>query len=314
MITTFHIGEWQKEVEEKTGGRVTFENHWAGALFAPGATLDSIEKRMADLVNLFYGYAPSTLPLGNYEFAIPFRPADPALNYKITRMMWDEMPAFEQELANHNAKMLMFLPVMTYDVLSRMPIKTLDDFKGKKMASVGRWFTQQVEATGAVSISNPAGERYVMFERGVIDGEVLVLDQMNDWKHYEVAKHFTHVGFGSLVCAVNLVITLDAWNELPPDIQKIMVDTGRKLEAERGTWLNEERDKILKRWKETEGVSFYTMPEADKIKWANQMADTASAWAKDVDAKGLPGSEIINRYVELAEQEGHKWPVRPGTR
>lgn len=311
-LTTLPISWWQEEVEKKTGGRVKFESHWAGVLFNPPACLDAIQKRMADVVHMFYGHVAGTAPLGAYQLAIPFRPVNPEVNVKVSRALWDEIPELAQEMAKYRGKNLMHQPDANYDLIARMPLRTLDDFAGKKIAVVGLWFPEQVQASGAVAVSIPAVERYTALERGVLDGEILVINLIEDFKHYEVAKHVTFVDYGSFV-GITLVINEDAWKALPADIQQIMLDVAREVELRIAKELNAKRDGILKKWKDL-GISFYTLSEGDRIKWAQKMPDTAAVWAKDMEAKGLPGWKIMDRYIQLAEQQGHKFPRKFGAR
>jgi len=299
---------WEDEVTARTDGLVTFENHWGGSLISAGQMQDAVQQRITDVVQWFYGYAPSTLPLGNYQFAIPFRPSSPATITKIHRMLWAEIPEFEAELNAINGKTILFGPAANYDVLGVVPMCNLNYFVGKKIACVGLWFPEQVEGSGGVALSNPAGERYVMFERGTIDAEVLVLNQIDSWKHYEVAKYLTRVDIGALN-AMSIVMNLDAWNELPADIQQIIMETAADTEAEYAAWLDDYSSEVLVKWQEEDGVEICTMSDADRTKWAEQMVDTAQMWADQMEEKGLPGKQIINRFIELSEQEGHVFPI-----
>ena len=297
---------WQREVEKQTNGRVKFENHWGGALFGPGEVLDALEKGITDVVQYAYVYVPGKTPLGNFTIAIPFRPTSALTNMKIVRQIFDEFPAFDQELARYNGKVLFLQSIMNYDVSCNTPILTLDDFKGKKLAVIGLWFPEYAAASGATPVTMPAPPRYQAFERGVLDGQILTLDLMDTFKHYEVQKHFTFVPMGGIV-VVAPSINMKAWNALPADIQQVLLKVGREAEIWHAELLDKKRGEILDKWK-AQGVSFHTLSEADVVRWAEQMPDTAATYCKDMEARGLPGWEIMERYIKLAEEYGHKWP------
>ena len=297
---------WQREVEKRTNGRVKFQNHWGGAVFGPSEVLDALEKRMTDIVQYAYVYVPGKTPLGNFTVAIPFRPTGALSNLKITRQIFDEFPAFDKELARYNGKVLFLQAIMNYDVSSSTPIRTLDDFKGKKLAVIGLWFPEYTTASGATPVTMPAPPRYEAFERKVLDGQILTLDLMDTFKHYEVQKNFTFVPLGSIV-AVAPAINLNCWNALPPDIQQVLLKTGREAEIWHADLLDKKRDEIIGQWK-AHGVAFHTLPQADVDRWAKMMPDTAAGFCREVEAKGFPGWQIMDRYIQLSEQYGHKWP------
>src|SRR4030067_1822248 len=107
-----------------------------------------------------------------------------------------------------------------------------------------------------------------MVERGALDGEIIMLDLAHIFKHYEVSKHYTHVGLGSIV-VITVTANIDAWNSLPPDIQKIMVDVGRETEVWHSNQLNIKRAELINTWEKEHKVNFYTLPKEDLTEWAN---------------------------------------------
>lgn len=297
---------WQNEVVERTGGRVQFENYWGGALFDPPAVLDAIENRITDIVHYAYVWVPGKTPLGTFMFAVPFRPSDPYVHIQIQRTIFDEFPAFDEEMAAYNGKILFLQSIMDYDATSNLPIATLDDFAGQKLAVIGLYFPDYVAASNATPVTVPIGDRYTEFQVGTLDGQVVTLDLAHGPKHYEVQQYYTFIGLGSAISGP-VVINTDAWQELPVDIQNIMLEVGREAELWHATKLNDTREIMLEVW-EDYGVIFNTMSEVDKTRWKEAMPDTAGNFSAAMDALGYPGSEIIARYYELAEDAGHVWP------
>ena len=45
-------------------------------------------------------------------------------------------------------------------------------------------------------------------------------------------------------------------------------------------------------------------------KWAESLKDWPMKMAKELDAKGLPGSKVLKLTLEAAEKHGYTWPVR----
>jgi hypothetical protein len=58
------------------------------------------------------------------------------------------------------------------------------------------------------------------------------------------------------------------------------------------------------------GVSVRTLPEKVRQDWANSLAGWPAQKAKELDAMGLPGTQVLEATLQAAEDNGHKWPVR----
>jgi hypothetical protein len=58
------------------------------------------------------------------------------------------------------------------------------------------------------------------------------------------------------------------------------------------------------------GAVVRTLPDKVRQDWANSLAAWPAQMAKDLDGKGLPGSQVLEIALSAAEQNGHKWPVR----
>ena len=53
-----------------------------------------------------------------------------------------------------------------------------------------------------------------------------------------------------------------------------------------------------------------TLPEKVRQEWANSLAAWPAQKAKELDAKGLPGTQVLEATLQAAEDNGYKWPVR----
>jgi TRAP-type C4-dicarboxylate transport system substrate-binding protein len=130
---------------------------------------------------------------------------------------------------------------------------------------------------------------------------------MNAFKVQELARNY--IKLEAMVGAPwDLMINLEKFNSLPPDVQKIMLDAGKEAEIAMASELAAKwRDRILAAWK-TQGVTFSTFPLDERAKWAAQVEDIPTEWALEMEKKGLPGWQIMNRYQEITTELGYKWP------
>ena len=73
-------------------------------------------------------------------------------------------------------------------------------------------------------------EVYTALERGVMDAAITVLDASYGQKWYEVTDYMT----GPIVALAQTWVTMnkDTFNELPPDLQQLLLEEGKWLEKE----------------------------------------------------------------------------------
>ena len=220
---------WMDEVTKRTNGKVTFQTFWGGALGKASETLTIVEKGIADVVFIYPWWTPGKLPLGVFENAFPFGPVDPVLVYKAKRQMYAEFPQFKGDYAKFNALLLQVSGSSAYQIMSKVKVTKLEDFKGKKIGVMGRFLGDWISACGAVPVGAEMPARYNMLQTGVIDMDFLPTDVQASLKIYEQAKHqiiidaFAHGAW-------DVVINTNSFNKLPKEVQTIFVEAGAKTE------------------------------------------------------------------------------------
>ena len=136
-------------------------------------------------------------------------------------------PAFRDELAKANALLISNFSTMPYDICSKTPIQKMDDFKGKRIGLIGRYFGRWVKPTGAVPVVAPMHERYTLLQSK---------SHGHGFPSYHPYECVQSPG-GRAQFRSNqrhdrrpwdLMISLKAFNSLSPEIQKILIETGKK--------------------------------------------------------------------------------------
>ncbi|MDD5475429.1 MAG: TRAP transporter substrate-binding protein DctP, partial [Syntrophales bacterium] len=111
----------------------------------------------------------------------------------------------------------------------REPIRTLDDFKGRKLrigVLQSIWILEQL---GANPVRIPGGEVYMALRLGTIDGAEFGVPS-TDWnmRLQETTRYWmTPAGWHQVGTVSDLMINMDAWNKLPADL-KAIVETAAK--------------------------------------------------------------------------------------
>ena len=293
------------EVTKRTNGAVTFQVFWSGALAPPKGQLDLIEKGAVDIEKTCTLYFPGKFVISHFEYSFPFGPTDPVLVSKAKRQIYEEFEAKRDEYKKFNTIMLANHICPYYQLLSRSPIRKLEDLDGKKIAMVGRWYGKWLEPVGVAPVITPAGDRYVNLQSGVIDADLLWLDLQYALSLHEQTKYMVQVPFGSFV-AEDVMMNLDAFNRLDADTQKILLEVGKESEAYVAEFLKKRHDEVIEKMKAT-GLEVIVFPQEDIDKWAAKIPDTPLIWAEEAEKAGAPGFAIAKRWQEITTEMGHKW-------
>jgi TRAP-type C4-dicarboxylate transport system substrate-binding protein len=115
------------------------------------------------------------------------------------------------------------------------------------------------------------------------------------------------IGFGSITWH-GLTINQQSWERLPPEVQEILLEVAADYEEQTGTVKQEEYDKHLATLRELIAVN--EVDPAVREEWAQSLAEWPQQMASDLDAQGLPGSEVLKLTLEAAEKQGYTWPLR----
>jgi TRAP-type C4-dicarboxylate transport system substrate-binding protein len=144
--------------------------------------------------------------------------ADPELNKEI--------------LALGESKGMVGITAFVYaaaDYFGKSPIRRLDDFKGKRFRiNATQAERERMRILGATAVPLPTNEVVPALQRGTIDGTQSAINLFVNFKYIDLGKVVTQTDDTMLVpIAVVSKIWLD---KLPADLQKLVVEEGRKLQ------------------------------------------------------------------------------------
>jgi tripartite ATP-independent transporter DctP family solute receptor len=113
---------------------------------------------------------------------------------------------------------------------AKRAINVPKDLRGLKIRTQpSKVFADTVNSLGAVAVPLGWAEVITAAQQGVIDGADLPVVNMVPLKAFEVSKYYSLTGhnYGATLLAMNLQM----WNELRPEQQKLLLDTGREAQG-----------------------------------------------------------------------------------
>lgn len=247
------------------------------------------------------GYYPNKFPLMTV-LELPFlAPRTLGENEKVYDVFMKYPPIVKEMADRWNIKYFgpIFLPA--YEFMGNKRIASVADLKGVKMRISGL-NAKALQAFGAVPTMVTAPESYQALERGTIDSFGFPYSySFGAYKLYEVAKYVTEgMAMSGFACWQG--VSLTAWNKLPDDLKAKLPQAQALAAAALIQAFKKEDEKWIPIFKQKLEVTVF--PEAERNKLVEASVPIWKAWAKEQDAAGRPGTEVLD-YVkaEVAKVE-----------
>jgi TRAP-type mannitol/chloroaromatic compound transport system substrate-binding protein len=219
--------KFAKLLGEMSEGKLTVEPFPAGAIVGTFEMFDAVKAGVFDAYHSFDVYWPGKVPACTFLSSYPFgmdRPDQWETWYESLGGKEIAREAYGQ----HN--MYYLGPIQHDDNLihSKVPIRSFEEFKGKKMRYPGGIIADIYRAAGVSTVLLPGGEVYPALEKGVIDAADFVGAAVNyNLGFGEVAKYII-MGPPSTPCLhqpvdlMSIEVNMNTWKKIPPHLQQIM--------------------------------------------------------------------------------------------
>lgn len=272
----------------------------AGTIVKLPAIMQAVSDGVVDMGMTTQALEQSKMPLQNVVFYVPFGTA----NHRISGEVFDEtqrsVPAMEV-WSKLNSVFLAGFPFDRYILMSKQPIRTVEDLRGKKVGGIGPnllWLGN----TGAVGVVANFGTAYDDLQSGKYDLTFMTPLNAASTKVHEVAPYFIDPGFGSLVPVVFLH-NKSRWDRLPAEVRDALRNGIEVWKATYLDTLDAQIDPAIKAM-EKAGTTVIAPSAAERKRWAETLPPMAIAWAKDMEAKGLPGRQVVEAYMAALRKRG----------
>ena len=127
------------------------------------------------------------------------------------------------------------IPYDTQLIGSKTPITKIADFAGKRIRVLASEAEQaQVKALGASTVPMALQEVLPALQQGTIDGVNAVMTVFTAFRYYDSAPNILETRLWSLISTA--VISKIFLDKLPPDLQKIVLETAVKIEPQINQW------------------------------------------------------------------------------
>ena len=309
------IAKWMEAVEKATEGRIKFKVYHSQALGKAKDHFDMTRTGVADVAGIVQGYTPGHFwltSIAQLPYAVPGKSL--AL---VARALWELNKQGLLDEKYKEVKVLSLDPTDTYQLLLKKKIETLSDLKGLKIRSSGGEWPNIIKALGATPIPLPITDAYLGLQRGMIEGMFHNWAAAPAYKTYEVVQYVLET---DLSCGpLGLIMNLDTWNSLPPDIQAKIDEVNEKFVgwtirgAPDGSVVGYELlgESASKPLYEKHGVKVYRLPPEEMEKMRQCLIPMWDAWVKEMEGKGLPAKKTMKAYLSILKELGAQPVYKP---
>lgn len=282
---------WKKEVEKRTHGKVMINTYPGGTLLGAKNMMDGVIAGQADIGNLCMAYQPGRFVLTNatsLPLEIPSARAG-------SLVLWDLYKKY-RPAAFSKVKVLTMFTTAPTNIMSKVPVKNLSDIKGLDLRASGG-AAQILGAWGANPVGMPMPATVEALQKGVVKGLFSSLETLKDFKFAELCRYVTMTD--TVIYPFAVVMNMDSWNALPPDVKKVMEDLGTEQAEWTGNYMDNHVKNAIKWSKEKYNVQFI---QPDKTKWNKKLKFISDKWIKNATAKGLPAKAIVTDIKAFIKQ------------
>mgnify|MGYP000857560920 CR=1 FL=1 len=290
-----------KQVEEASGGKITFEPYHAGQLGQDSTQL--VTSGLADMGLLVPSYEAEKLPLTT----VTELPGFHRTACEGTAMYWKlAQPGgalYENEYKPLGVHPLYVILLPPYQLAtSTKKVTNLDELSGLKIRANGAAMDKTVRDLGAVPVRVTTNELYDSLSRGTVDGAFWIIGTT---KLVGLEKLLRYTVQGPLLGAGStfFAISEDKWESLDDETKRILTEAGLKTQEHLCQYLDDTDARVAKELVDEGNLEVTHLTDAEAAVWAERIKTVPEEWAEEMDSTGRPGAAVLEAFREAAANE-----------
>jgi len=219
--------DWCATIEEKTGGELAFQPFGANDVVGDFQLYDAVKNGVLEAVNPFTIYAQGIIPAATFLTSYPLGMRNP----HEFDVFYYGLGGLEIARELYAAQGMHFVGPVHHGpniIHSKVPIRSVDDFVGRKMRMPGGMVAEIFSELGAETTVLPGSEIFAALEKGTIDVADYVGPAVNYALGFSQVTNYISMGppgFMSVyqpVDIMDITVGMDAWNALSPAMQQFV--------------------------------------------------------------------------------------------
>lgn len=272
-----------KYVNEMTEGNFDIKWFPSGSLMGAFEYFDACSKGVVQAVGDWPNYWVGKDPAFDFLGSMPYGFTN--MDYMVWYYQFGGQALYDEAYGKFNM-MYLNLGATTSESGFRTtektgPIRTLEDYKGKKLRTPARATIWTLQQLGGAPVKMPGGEIYLAVERGTLDGAEFSAPGVDlEMGFAEITKYWSVPCWFQPASQTGMMINKDAFNKLPKVYQSILRSAAKAAAME--------------------GLTFY---EADSGRAIEKFIEKGTEIVKLDDASLQKLDELSGQYIIMALKE-----------
>ena len=292
--------EWIEEVKKRSNNRLIINFFLSGAIVSRGEATPALINGVLDIAGVSAADNDTLFP-NSLPFTIPHIARDVIHGQRNNWKAYTTIPEIKAEWDDRMKVLAVWASDRGALFSIKGPILTPADLAGKRVLVTSGGHVDQVNAWGGAPVRVTANDVYMSLQRGMGDVFFGNLPMITSLKLMEVAKDVTIFPANTNFQVIGM--NWDAWNELPPDLQKILEDTtGEAFSRAAAELLYEHANADLAVAKAA-GVTIHNLTDAQYQAFLTlEREPVLNAWIRNLKRLGNPDPEAaIARAFKMSE-------------
>lgn len=293
---------WAEKVEAESEGRIEIELFHAMALGGtPPELVNQMIDGVVDITWTVVGYTPGRFPRTEV-FELPFTMPDAEPTSRAYWTLAEETMFAEDFKDFHPIALHVHGPGLIH---SKDPVESLDDLNGVKLRAPTRVTNQMFSGLGATPVGMPVPAVPEALSKGVIDATVIPWEVTGALKVPELVTNHTEFGGDTALYTTTFIFGMNKakYDSLPDDL-KAVIDANSGIETSAWFGRQMQADDAPSREIALDlGNNIITLSDEQTDEWKAAAQTTIDAWIEEMDGKGLDGTGLRARALELIAKE-----------
>ena len=286
-----------KRLEEESNGKILVKTYYGGTLHSLPDGFKAVREGITDFTHCMTAFDP-----GHFEImsavTIPFLFDDASVATMVTQEVYPEYLKKEYEAQGVYLAHITMTP--PYNLLSKKPVTTVDDFKGEKVRIGGGLQSDVIASAGGVPLNISSRELYTAYQTGVIDGVVFHDAAFISFRPAEAGGTRTQLQL--LSNGAEYCISKQFFDGLPPSLKPVLDRWMQEL-AQAEAQLYYDGFGVDAR-EQMKGMGIESVvPSDDEMKgWKDAVAPAVTKYVADMEASGHDAGKMVEQMKALSAE------------
>lgn len=290
---------WQQSFDwlnRATDGGITVKQYGGGTLYGVKGGVKAIRAGIADMGTCYSLYESKGFELTNAFSVSNVAPDNPYLTAKI---IVELAPKYlKPEFEKRGVYMGHIFPMKPLTLMSKTPVRTPEDLRGKKVASFMRP-SNAAKIMGYEEVQLPFPEVYTALQQGVIDAVIWSDMGFVPFKIYEQAKYYTDINIAP--GTIETCINKRSFNKLSKTLKHAVYDTQQKLMmalVEKNVTLSAQAISLYK----DKGVDVISLTPKERSVWQTAYKQVKQHWLELCEQSGKDCKGLLKDIDRLKQK------------